>query len=177
MAPLDEIESGKHLCQLTKIKDCKIPKWKKVGESYEKDGERDGVRFVFKVHNKNAYICKAVGNSTNEKGALYKMLQMLYNAFDLGLTFGAHGVCKDASEFEKKLSALTNKWFTVDCERNGKFTNFVSAKPAEAPKVGEQPTGFEGYADAKGIEGMPDHDGTVDLAGDDVDYDSDALPF
>lgn len=155
MSPLDKIESGKHLCKLTKIKDCKVPSWKRNGDEYYKDGERDGVRFVFKVHNKNAYICKAVGNSTNEKGGLYKMLQMLYNAFDTGLTFGAHGVCSDVPAFEKKLSALINKYFMVDCEAKDKYMNFVSAKPADPPAIEEPQTGFEDYPDSAEEDSLP----------------------
>lgn len=127
----DEISDGEHNCTLTKVVECQKPVWKN-GEKL--DQTVDGLRFVFKVFDKKAWICKTVTSTTHERGALYKLLQELHDSILRELEFeDGYGL---RALFIEKINEAVGKNYAVKCEKNGDYVNYISARPiSESPNT------------------------------------------
>ncbi len=124
----DELESGTYTCTLTKVNDCERNVYR---NGVKIDKKVPGLRFVFKVDDKTAWICKAVTATTSERGGLFKLLQQLHDSILRQVQFEEGYALKET--FYSLIDEVKGKRFKVTCERNGEYLNFVSAVPTDDP--------------------------------------------
>lgn len=132
---------GEHICTL-KLKDCEVAKWaKRNGELVKLPDKRPGIRFVWQVEGKPWYITKSVGNTTSERGQLFKLMQECADSILREIQFDKKGFAKEADVFYDVLDGLTAYKYKVLCSHfkgeTQTFCNFESCIPLKEEKVSQ----------------------------------------
>lgn len=130
---------GTWVCSL-KLKDCEVAKWAKKsdGTRYKTDEKREGVRFVFKVEDKDYYIVKSLPKTEHRNGGLYKFMQELSNSLLKEVTFNEKNFAEDTTLFYDILEKLQEKKYNVEVihatSGDRVFANVKSVSPIDPSK-------------------------------------------